>query len=319
MSHFTVLVIGPDPEKQLQPFHEFECTGIDDEFVQDVDESAEVREWLAEDPTRTVKQASDWFGGTLLEGDGEPDRAGAHQYGWMRIDASGQFVERIRRTNPNRKWDWYVLGGRWTGFFRVKQAGAGSLGRPGLMTSPAEAGTVDQARAGDIDFDAMRAEAAAEANKEFDAYLAARQKHDVPDTVIGWQATLAMFGIKPEGLPSALAQDFAREDEAPIDAARRFYKQQHGIREVERELKAFFDCVIDNFGTDRAAYVRRCEDNRIRTFAVLRNGKWFERGRMGWFGHVADEKSESAWDEQYRKLLDDLPPDTLLSVFDCHI
>ena len=42
MSHFVVLVVGNDIEKQLQPFHEFECTGIDDEYVQDVDITDEV-------------------------------------------------------------------------------------------------------------------------------------------------------------------------------------------------------------------------------------------------------------------------------------
>lgn len=26
MSHFTMLVIGAEPEEQLQPYHEFECT-----------------------------------------------------------------------------------------------------------------------------------------------------------------------------------------------------------------------------------------------------------------------------------------------------
>lgn len=26
MSHFTVLVIGDDPELQLAPYHEYECT-----------------------------------------------------------------------------------------------------------------------------------------------------------------------------------------------------------------------------------------------------------------------------------------------------
>lgn len=35
MSHFTVLVIGPNYEEQLAPYHEFECTGCDDEYVQD--------------------------------------------------------------------------------------------------------------------------------------------------------------------------------------------------------------------------------------------------------------------------------------------
>ena len=36
MSHFAVLVIGPDPERQLAPYHEFECTGMDDEYVDNV-------------------------------------------------------------------------------------------------------------------------------------------------------------------------------------------------------------------------------------------------------------------------------------------
>lgn len=35
MSHFAVLVVGNDIGKQLQPFHEFECNGINDEYVED--------------------------------------------------------------------------------------------------------------------------------------------------------------------------------------------------------------------------------------------------------------------------------------------
>jgi hypothetical protein len=33
MSHFTVMVTGPDIADQLQPFHKFECTGIKDQYV----------------------------------------------------------------------------------------------------------------------------------------------------------------------------------------------------------------------------------------------------------------------------------------------
>jgi hypothetical protein len=43
MSHFVVLVIGEDPTAQLAPFHEFECTGQDDQFVQTLDRTEEVR------------------------------------------------------------------------------------------------------------------------------------------------------------------------------------------------------------------------------------------------------------------------------------
>ncbi len=37
MSHFAVLVADKDPEALLAPFHEFECTGQDDEYVKDID------------------------------------------------------------------------------------------------------------------------------------------------------------------------------------------------------------------------------------------------------------------------------------------
>jgi hypothetical protein len=54
MSHFLVLVIGPDPERQLAPFHEFECTGIDDEYVIDVDITDQVIAAFAE-PQQVVR------------------------------------------------------------------------------------------------------------------------------------------------------------------------------------------------------------------------------------------------------------------------
>ena len=43
MSHFAVLVIGAHPEQQLAPFHEFECTGKNDQYVQDTDVTDEYR------------------------------------------------------------------------------------------------------------------------------------------------------------------------------------------------------------------------------------------------------------------------------------
>ena len=43
MSHFTVMVVGDDVDYQLAPFHEFECTGVDDEFVQNIDKLAQTK------------------------------------------------------------------------------------------------------------------------------------------------------------------------------------------------------------------------------------------------------------------------------------
>lgn len=35
------------------------------------------------------------------------------------------------------EWDWYLIGGRWTGFFEVEE-GQGFIGEPGVMTYEAE-------------------------------------------------------------------------------------------------------------------------------------------------------------------------------------
>jgi len=52
--------------------------------------------------------------------------------------------------NPQSKWDWWALGGRWTGFYKLKDgATKGILGEPGAFGNIAEAG-VDVARKGDI-------------------------------------------------------------------------------------------------------------------------------------------------------------------------
>ena len=49
------MVVGDNHEKQLQPFHEFECTGTNDEFVQNVDLTDELRKKY-EDDTETIRR-----------------------------------------------------------------------------------------------------------------------------------------------------------------------------------------------------------------------------------------------------------------------
>lgn len=59
--------------------------------------------------------------------------------------------------------------------------------------------------------------------------------------------------------------------------------------------------------------------DKLAVFAVVKDGEWYERGKMGWFGCVSNEMSEEEWDEKVHELLQDLPNDTLLTVFDFHI
>jgi hypothetical protein len=54
-------------------------------------------------------------------------------------------------------------------------------------------------------------------------------------------------------------------------------------------------------------------------FAVLKDGDWRDQGQMGWWGAVIDPKAEAAWAAEVDALLKELPPETLVSVYDCHI
>lgn len=56
------------------------------------------------------------------------------------------------------------------------------------------------------------------------------------------------------------------------------------------------------------------------TFAVLDSaGEWHERGRMGWFGMVADEAEPDTWDARHKELVDAAANDDWLIVVDVHI
>jgi hypothetical protein len=59
--------------------------------------------------------------------------------------------------------------------------------------------------------------------------------------------------------------------------------------------------------------------NDIICVSIIKDGKFYENGRMGWWGFVSDEKDESEWENEFKKLISDLPDDTLISIYDLHI
>lgn len=59
--------------------------------------------------------------------------------------------------------------------------------------------------------------------------------------------------------------------------------------------------------------------DEIVCFALIKDGVWYERGQMGWWGIVTDGKEQDAWDEEFKKLIKNTPDDTLISIYDCHI
>lgn len=274
MSHFTVLVIGPDHEKQLQPYHEYECTGIDDEYVVDVD----VTDRLLADHAKY--------------GEGKP--FAEFLEGWTSaVERDGRYYE---HTNPNAKWDWYQVGGRWTGTLKLKPQAIGVVGRPGLMTAEAAPGYADQAMKGDVDFEQMRN----------DAVVKARAL---------WKETRRITG----GMAWD-SWDDTRARYPDIETARAEYHGQPAIELLQASGKKEYSWKIsDDLALDEEIYVQRRRDAACVNFAFVRDGQWTERGKMGWFACVSDELSQAQWNRMFNDMLDALPDDTLLTVVDCHI
>lgn len=278
MSHFSVMVIGDNVDQQLQPFHEYECTGIQDRYVIWVDHTDEVKaEWEKEERRSEYADidtmARDWFG---YDSDGNG--------GWG------------RRTNPNAKWDWWVIGGRWTGYLKLKPGAAGVYGQRS-WTNKDEADDMDrcdQARKGDIDVQGMRDEAEARARKNWEQ---ARGTPPCP-AWLSWGECMARH-------PSN------------SDAARDLYHSQEPVKRISKKMGPFG--LPDVFLTPREEYVENARNSALATFAYVKDAQWFERGTMGWFACVVDEKDHQAWAREFNKAFDELPDDTLITIVDGHI
>lgn len=140
MSHFTVLVSAKNDEeleKILLPFHEYECTGIE-----------EYTEFVPEDMDKLKKDHKEYGGDNPLDDEWIE--------GWCGATKNDDGVYG-RITNPNAQWDWWVIGGRWTGFFILKDGTKGRSGLPGLMTpANTDNNRADVACVSDIDWQSMK-------------------------------------------------------------------------------------------------------------------------------------------------------------------
>jgi len=328
MSHFTVLAIGENTEKQLAPFQENNMSDCPKEYLVFHDTEDEMLKEYQEGVTEKIllvdgRMYDPWDNHFKV---GDPERPfhseSVYPEGHIKVKMPFKnlyptfktFVEgwhgSKRRDpdkkrygyweNPNAKWDWYTLGGRWTGFFKLKSDVVDAkIGRPGLGADVAPPGTADQAQKKDIDFEGMRNEVGQKAGQEHD------------------RATLIIDGRSFESWEETLKRVGGGRDK--IDQARKEYHGQDVLKDFAAAKIHFWDDGPGKYLVSREEFVRRARERAISTFAVIKDGKWYERGQMGWWGFVHDEKKPEEWNKQFAELLDGLSDDTWLSVYDCHI
>lgn len=281
------MVIGDNPEDQLSPYQENNMGTCPEEFLEFQDETEYLKKcW--DEMSQEEKDEYDNSFDNYAEDEGYEKHPGGDKYGCY--------------TNPRARWDWYILGGRWTGFLKLKKNSSGKTGEPGLMTLSAEQGFADQALKKDIDFVGMREDAEEEAGKLWDKVTKILGDVERPHS---WE--------------------HVREVMFPgnIDEARAFYHSQPANKKIEKWNKnhkhSLFGVDPLDFMIPREKYCKKAGDSAISTFAVLKDGVWYEKGEMGWFGMVSDEKDPSDWNTQVAGMLELIDDNTLISIYDCHI
>jgi len=347
VSHFSVLVITTEEPTEelltetLMPWHEYECTGFENQYVVDVDRTQEalaefakatvdvlrddcgkyysfftpVGEWhplfsqpdpetdswdrnrrtyfVPENYTRVEIPASefgpahewitDYYGWKVKDPTAPNYAPEDFLYGYQELNPeTGDTLRCIDRTNPNKKWDWWVIGGRWSGHIPV-------FG----MAKP-----VNQAQLKNVNFELLESEATQRATNFW---------IDVHEAV--------------DALPPIVSFQTIREQNPDIDVARDTYWAQPGIEALKKAFpNSFgFDKHLDAIAKTKDEYIQSEVQACFMTFAVVKDGVWHERGKMGWFAFVSDEKDKVVWAEEFNTMLKSLPGETWLTVVDCHI
>lgn len=264
MSHFSVVVIGTgDVAAQLAPFQENNMGTCPQKYLE--------------------------FNALDLAVEGYESIEAAVADGYKAHDGKVGHWE-----NPDRRWDWYEVGGRWSGYFPILfDAAPESYGSADPYVLPAnplgihrtmqledkararknrEERSADWALKKAIDVERKRNEAEKRAREEW-LFWAEAKGNDRP---VSWRAARERFA--------------------------------HNI-----------DGNVDDYGFDFDAFLARRRRKAPVPFAYLFGGEWFERGRMEMFACVFGEKPEAGWVEQWEAVWDSLDDETRLTCVDCHI
>lgn len=292
MSHFTVMVINTkgedDVEQQLAPFNEnLEVEGYEEEcYCVSRNVGNNVREVL-------IKEKLDI--GYLREEFNKKPEDEQRQENWTKwiqphLQREKELQEQnpewktpdkecdecngtgvyISTRNPESKWDWYSIGGRWKNFFKHKKnATHVKTGNISLVAPISDKEFYcDQLLKSEIDFEGMIADQEPECRERWEQYQEEKGKKE------GWDKRMLEF----------------------------MFGEITGFEEFEHYLQ----------------YVRsKPKLDMITPYAVVLDGKWIQKGEMGWWGISTNENDE--WPQVFEKIFNQIPDKSLLTLVDCHI
>ncbi len=300
MSHFTVIVFGEeDLDAALEPFNE----------------NLEVEPCEIEVSDFSIKHAHKLAKESGMKGrNPSPERLAkllSKDWGESYFARDGKVME-SSTSNPKGQWDWWVLGGRWRGYFPLKESVTyepkSHLGEPGTSESIAirdgkgpdanyeKKHVADSTCLKDIDFERCEREAEGYARESFARWKDVFLKHPRPTS---WSAVCG-------------------DDYSTVTMLeRKAYQEQPAIVAYKKLKKIGWGCPADTFGFDEEAYVTLCKGSVLVPFAIIHNGEWIGQ-EDGSSGTRIDDPAARTWNLKIHALYKSLPGDTTVAMVDCH-
>lgn len=268
MTHFTVLVVGDDVEEILEPYNE------NNPVAPYVDKTAEEVE--AEFQRRRERVHRKYASGeTLDEFDSMTYDLEHVTSDWWKQWTGHPLNHKGESTstyNPNSKWDWYQIGGRWYGMLVLKPGISPKRGEPSFMMKLPEEGIpgnrADVARICDVDWKAMHKMAQDRAAKDWDTLF-----EPYNEKTCMW---------RPEY----------------VESQKELHLRLYGTKEEYVRRRGFW-----------TPYAM-----------VSRENGWLAPGDMGWWGLSSDKTEDrEKFDGDFVKIMKSFPPETTITLVDCHI
>mgnify|MGYP001194419837 CR=1 FL=1 len=401
MTHYAVLVVLPHPptkaalDRSLAPWHEFDGTGYDHEYVVEeditrdaLDDAGRARETRVKDPDGIIHDpyddeaglkpqfsrwdaererqffhvpegfeeirltleeagvdAAGWIaennGFQIVRGRDVPDLLDAHKFGWVRVDDDGHILEVVKRTNPNGKWDYWLLGGRYSGRL---QPGYDPEKDPANLedcficdgTGRRDDRLGQERRAGEPSFTCNGCHGSGKQPKWPSKWL------DIGNTS-RW-GDLDMPGLKATRIEErrAFVEDIRKKTGLTMDDIERGVSARKTLHDVWSELpeprprgpeygewlktQPHGDIVHHLRVHDTWSHIAPDEGESvgdwieaapaITAYAVVIEGTWCSKGEVGWFGISTGEKDD--WQSQLEAILQRIPDDHYVAFVDCH-
>lgn len=356
MSHFTVLVIGDNVDKQLEKYDEnLEMPEYVEGEVSEEEMQRFVDYYTKESEEPIKLGTSDQ---TLLERFEEIYAIKGDDWNSNTYKKINGVWSEVSTYNPESKWDWYVTGGRWAGFFKLKSNLDKELKEIGFTrnefenlvklksnnlakfhatvdkyigyeerikwlvsvynaTGKAEStksGVTDSAKKGDIDFEAMRVE-------DRDNAIA---KYEMAEKIFGGEIpkiTLSFEDAQKDSIKEDGSTDYDKAREKywaqPAMVLITEARKRNDLTDRQKEWVIWAD--LSDYQCTKEEYGQKAYNDAISTYAVVKDGIWYEKGEMGWFGMSNDKHTQEEWNAELNKLIDSVSDDTLFTLIDAHI